>query len=132
MKNPPHTYLQKLRSYLDPAVTRKVNVLLLTFCPFPLAWLFHSCMSSFPSDPPSLVQDIPTAEERSHTGLLQETTSVTKQAAVRCSEKGDSCLFGTPWSEKPLPSLRVIKQDKPIPSCAALWLERLENKLEGR
>lgn len=25
MKNPPHTYLQKLRSYLDPAVTRKVS-----------------------------------------------------------------------------------------------------------
>ncbi|GLD52044.1 formin-like protein 2 [Lates japonicus] len=23
VKNPPHTYLQKLRSYLDPAVTRK-------------------------------------------------------------------------------------------------------------
>lgn len=25
VKNPPHTYLQKLRSYLDPAVTRKVS-----------------------------------------------------------------------------------------------------------
>lgn len=25
MKNPPHTYLQKLRGYLDPAVTRKVS-----------------------------------------------------------------------------------------------------------
>ena len=27
VKNPPHTYLQKLRSYLDPAVTRKVSAL---------------------------------------------------------------------------------------------------------
>lgn len=27
VKNPPHTYLQKLRSYLDPAVTRKVSTL---------------------------------------------------------------------------------------------------------
>uniref|UniRef100_A0A7N6B076 Formin-like 2a n=1 Tax=Anabas testudineus TaxID=64144 RepID=A0A7N6B076_ANATE len=30
VKNPPHTYLQKLRSYLDPAVTRKVSALSLT------------------------------------------------------------------------------------------------------
>ena len=29
---------------------------------------------SFPFDPLSLVQDIPAAEERSHTGFLQETT----------------------------------------------------------
>lgn len=25
MKNPPHTYIQKLRGFLDPAVTRKVG-----------------------------------------------------------------------------------------------------------
>lgn len=25
MKNPPHTYIQKLRGYLDPGVTRKVG-----------------------------------------------------------------------------------------------------------
>lgn len=25
MKNPPHTYIQKLRGFLDPAVTRKVR-----------------------------------------------------------------------------------------------------------
>lgn len=34
MKNPPHTYLQKLRSYLDPALPRKVNTRL-TSC---LSW----------------------------------------------------------------------------------------------
>lgn len=27
VKNPPHTYIQKLRSFLDPAVTRKVSFL---------------------------------------------------------------------------------------------------------
>lgn len=32
MKNPPHTYIQKLKGYLDPAVTRKVSSVL-----FPLA-----------------------------------------------------------------------------------------------
>lgn len=32
MKNPPHTYIQKLKGYLDPAVTRKVRSVL-----FPLA-----------------------------------------------------------------------------------------------
>lgn len=44
VKNPPHTYLQKLRSYLDPAVTRKVSGLAKTCFPVPLAvsalWLF--------------------------------------------------------------------------------------------
>lgn len=25
VKNPPHTYIQKLKGYLDPAVTRKVR-----------------------------------------------------------------------------------------------------------
>lgn len=25
VKNPPHTYIQKLRGYLDPGVTRKVG-----------------------------------------------------------------------------------------------------------
>lgn len=25
VKNPPHTYIQKLRGFLDPAVTRKVS-----------------------------------------------------------------------------------------------------------
>lgn len=68
MKNPPHTYLQKLRSYLDPAVTRKVSALAKH------AILFHCCSFSFPlSDPLSLVQDIPTAEERLHTLPLEQT-----------------------------------------------------------
>jgi len=29
VKNPPHTYIQKLRSFLDPAVTRKVSSFML-------------------------------------------------------------------------------------------------------
>ncbi|CAM4679010.1 unnamed protein product [Leuciscus chuanchicus] len=28
VKNPPHTYIQKLRGYLDPRVTRKVSIIL--------------------------------------------------------------------------------------------------------
>ncbi len=27
MKNPPHTYIRKLRGYLDPKVTRKVSII---------------------------------------------------------------------------------------------------------
>lgn len=68
MKNPPHTYLQKLRSYLDPAVTRKVSA--------PANVLSCSTAAAFPFsplDPLSLVQDIPTAEERFHTWLREQT-----------------------------------------------------------
>lgn len=52
VKNPPHTYLQKLRSYLDPAVTRKVSA-----PPRRLPDLLSRQPSALPSDPLSLVQD---------------------------------------------------------------------------
>lgn len=37
VKNPPHTYIQKLKGYLDPAVTRKVRGIYFHFLlPFPI------------------------------------------------------------------------------------------------
>lgn len=63
VKNPPHTYIQKLRGFLDPAVTRKVHwemkymagnffvclpVYLLLTCLFPLlVWLSLTCISFY-------------------------------------------------------------------------------------
>lgn len=50
VKNPPHTYLQKLRSYLDPAVTRKVSAP----PPHSLSFLLTSCPVSHQLFPPTL------------------------------------------------------------------------------
>lgn len=81
VKNPPHTYLQKLRSYLDPAVTRKVSALAKKRYPVPAAWPFHCSGFSFPSDPLSRVRDIPLLL-RKDSGADRFGTLVTKQSIV--------------------------------------------------
>lgn len=47
VKNPPHTYLQKLRGYLDPAVTRKVSAPTNRLSCSIARW-FHRCGFSVP------------------------------------------------------------------------------------
>lgn len=71
VKNPPHTYLQKLRGYLDPAVTRKVSAPADRLSSA-IARLFHCCGFSVPSEAASLVQDFPPSEETFHARLLEE------------------------------------------------------------
>ena len=97
MKNPPHAYLQKLRSYLDPAVTRKVSAL--------ANRLSCSTAAALPSPPLSLVQDVPTAEE----GSLSEQTAWELKLTVNSENRG-RCLSGTPRFKRHLQSCSVIWQ----------------------
>lgn len=136
VKNPPHTYLQKLRSYLDPAVTRKVralvNIAILFLLPgqaVPLLQFFLPLWPSIscPGYPYSWRKIAHRASERHSLGTL-----VTKQAMVGITEKRDHCLSGTPRFEKPLPNCSVISQDsESLPtliSGAVLWLWPLRHR----
>lgn len=79
MKNPPHTYLQKLRSYLDPAVPRKVGTLSnILCCPVPVALLPQSHIW----DPLSLVWDCMLGLVSSHSALQGRSKTVKKETAV--------------------------------------------------
>lgn len=66
VKNPPHTYIQKLRGYLDPAVTRKVSVLIVPNQLFLSLFLPLSASSTPPGYPtgPMAVERRPSGPEK--------------------------------------------------------------------
>lgn len=106
VKNPPHTYLQKLRSYLDPAVTRKVSE-----CPGPNN-LIHSPGGStavglsFTSDPESHLQELqlqshaPVRVVREETVVNEGTIDLRNHCTQSLDNKHRCCPLAHCWRIK--------------------------------
>lgn len=124
MKNPPHTYLQKLRSYLDPAVTRKVSALTnMLSCSSG-----RSTTAAFPSPLTLYLSSrisLQLRKDCAQSFWSRQLGNFSYKTAQQCEwvcDKGDSCLSGTPRFEEHLLSWSVIKQESLNPYQSLVML----------